>query len=228
VAGEETEAVRWAHELRFSVPEERRVETAQMEQEKAIYRDRQGALRTLYRAFRRLAPAVSEDRLQAAIEGDAVHGRIPLAFPSAEAYAEFRSGLEEIFKAEDVTDATVQVIGSAINGWRANPRKPHGAWAPGSDLDLAVFSAQALAQARRIDVPVNDAIILNNEYVILMNDPRSKRFDRNGFYDTGLGARLLDFAEGWTHRLNSEVDFKLNLRAEPFRGGVTVIRPVRS
>lgn len=193
-----------------------------MEREKARYQERRNTRDWLYRAFIRQDPNVSVRRLHWAIFGHPEsRERIPLAFTSAKLYVEFQRGLKDLFKVAGITDATVQVIGSAVNGWRTNPRKPLGAWTRESDLDLAVFSVQALEQAQQLDVRVNEGVILNNEYVILKN-----RMDgRKCFYDTPVGARLAEFAKGWSMLLSLQIDFKLNLRTERFPTGVAVVSP---
>jgi hypothetical protein len=150
---------------------------------------------------------------------------VPLSFPSRDLYGEFRGELREALMTSHVTDATVQVVGSAMYGWNANPRKPLRAWTIASDVDLAVFSAQALVQARNLGVPVNMEVILDNEYVILRNMVPGNR----GFYDTPLGENLRRLARRWNERLYPDVedaegiDFKLNLRLKPFPTAITVI-----
>jgi hypothetical protein len=116
----------------------------------------------------------------------------------------------------------VQQVGSATQGWRGNPNKALGPWRPSSDADFALFSPQALVQAREVGAPVNEKIILEGRYTVLRNG--------EGFERTSLGSALQRFSARWNEIIygNADADgfdFKLNLTTEPFGNAITVTEP---
>ena len=51
--------------------------------------------------------------------------RLPLTFPDAKTYGEFRGLLGACFHSEGITDAVVLQIGSAVNGWELQALGSH-------------------------------------------------------------------------------------------------------
>ena len=104
-------------------------------------------------------------------------------------------------------------IGSATTGWQGNPNKtPPKNWQTTSDADFAIYSPQALAQAKEAGAPPNKKVVMNGKYSIVKNG--------GGFDDTPAGERLQAFSRKWNKKLYGRedvdgVDFKLNLLDEP-------------
>src|SRR5687767_6411824 len=145
-------------------------------------------------------PGVTRERLKLAVEGGPDGQRIPLNFKDRAQFDRFQSELKDIFKSEGIDDATVNQVGSATQGFKGNPKKPapfkpdgsinpDAYWSPSSDLDFAVFSDQALAQARAAGAKVNENVIVGGKYTVLKNS--------SGVQNTGLGQKLDAFAKKW-------------------------------
>jgi hypothetical protein len=228
-AQDEVAAVRrWAEEQATSAPP---TNPADLEGERARYEARQHEVQENFQKVLagEMAPpsGVSVDRLRLAVEGDPTGQRVPLTFRNVEEFVDFQTELQAVLRAHGITDATIQQLGSATTGWRGNPNKPIAPWKPTSDVDFAIFSEQALAQAHAHGVPVNKKITQGGRFTVLKNEVPG---DGKGFYDTPLGQDLAKLARTWNMRVygdeNAEgFDFKMNLSTKPFSRAVTVARP---
>jgi len=174
---------------------------------------------------------VSKERLELAVMGDPRTGeRVPLTYgadpaEAAQLFHEFRDELQAVFDSEGITDAVVVQLGSGTSGWSTAPGKTGKAWTPASDVDFAIFSDQALEQARLLDVPINPKNQLGGKYTTLKNDAGAR-----GFYETPLGRKLDGLARRWNERVYGQAsakegfDFKLNLGDQPFTSAVPVVQ----
>ncbi len=194
---------------------------------------------------------VIAERLKLAVEGGDDGVRVPLTYKGAngdvndvagarQQFDEFSGGIGKIMEDNGLTDATVQQLGSGTTGWKNNPMKyinylsdgepgtswfDAGAWTPGSDTDLSVFSAQGVDMAKASGVPTNDA------YGIFKT---GKPGEAPGFSNTDVGKSLYDYGQAWDSKLYSPdalsaaggeglVDSKLNIGTQPFEPGPEVV-----
>jgi len=218
----------WADRLRQSTPESAR-DPATITKEKAAYEERRAQIEQLYEDVMsgKTEPprGVTREQLRLAVEGDAEGTRVPLTFGGDVAlFKQFQVELSKALADGGVSDATVQQVGSATLGWKGNPKKDLGPWRPESDADCAVFSVQALGQARAIGAPVNKGVVMSGEYSVLKNDPAV-----DGFYKTKVGEQLQALARRWNTIIYGSADadgfdFKLNLGTEPFASAITLVK----
>jgi hypothetical protein len=230
------EAKVWADRLKPGTPEMR--DPTKLAAADAAYEKRRKEIKKLYDDVMsgkiEPPPGITRERLKLAVEGDPKTGeRIPLTFPDAQTFHEFKAELQAALLRGGVTDATVQQVGSATLGWKGNPNKELGPWKPTSDADCAVFSVQALEQARAINAPVNKgkpgqpdtAPQLGGNYTVFKSGA-----DVGGFYATPVGKELEALAKRWNTRLYGSAtadgfDFKLNLDTKPFSSAITLTSP---
>ncbi len=181
-----------------------------------------------------LPKGVSHERLLLAVKGDPVTGeRVPLTYgadieSARREFAEFRAEVAAAFQAEGITDAVVVQLGSGTTGWSSAPDKVGKPWSTTSDVDFAIFSDQALAQAFRVGGgPINIKNKQGDRYTTLKNGPED---GIPGFYFTPLGRRLEAIAKKWNLRKYGDpeadgFDFKLNLASDrPFKSAVSVVQ----
>lgn len=211
-------AVEWAAEIAESAPE---VDPGKLEAQRNAIDTRVELVEDNYhRAMSGEDPLpehITKERLKLAHDGDDNGVRVPLNWESAEQFEEFKKELVEELAAAGVTDAQVVQIGSATTGWQGNPHKiPPKHWQTTSDADFAIYSPQAMAQAKAIGAPPNKKVVMNGKYSIVKNGTA----EGNGFNDTPAGQRLEAFSRRWNKKLYGQedvdgVDFKLNLLDEP-------------
>src|SRR5690606_35873875 len=121
-------------------------------------------------------PGVTRERLRLAVEGDPATGeRVPLTYASIDQFHQFQAELRAVLESEGITDATVVQLGSGTTGWSTAPGKTGKPWSPKSDVDFAIFSNQALAQAMAVDAPVNPKNKQNGRYTTLKNSPADRK-----------------------------------------------------
>ncbi|AUX27742.1 uncharacterized protein SOCEGT47_083400 [Sorangium cellulosum] len=173
-------------------------------------------------------PNTTPERLRMAVEGDADGQRVPLTYRDRAQFDRLQSDVRRVFESEGITDATVQQLGSATNGFKGNPDKPFGVWSPKSDTDFAIFSDQALVQAQQAGAPYNAryGIFKNGEAPSALNPE-----GRPGLSNTSLGSKLNALAERWNVEIygepnpsNGGFDFKLNGAREPSGDFPTIYR----
>ena len=225
----------WADELADSNPT--KMSPEEIKADTAAYGERKATVDRMYEeamAGERPTPSgVSKERLQLAVKGDPRTGeRIPLTYGSDPVEAkrlfdQFRGELQEVFNSEGVTDAVVVQLGSGSTGWSSAPGKTGKAWTPTSDVDFAIFSDQALAQAKSVNAPVNPKNQQSGKYTTIWNEPKT---GAPGFHATALGEKLAKLSIRWNKIVFGDADaegfdFKLNLGSEPFVFAVPVIRP---
>jgi len=218
----------WADQAADAAP---KPTAEQLQLEKHKYEARQTEVRSNYeKAMSGIIepPAgVSKERLRLAVEGDPLTGqRVPLTFKDAAQLSEFQADLTSVLSAQGIDDATIQQLGSGTTGWRGNPNKEIAAWKPTSDTDFAIFSDQALTQAREHGVPVNQKITQGGRYTVLKNDV----LGGDGFYDTPVGKELEALARKWNKIIYGDedaegFDFKMNLSNKPFGRAATIVAP---
>lgn len=223
----EEEVRAWADALAESNPERMSPEEAKADLE--AFKARRAQVKAMYDQVMRgelePPPGVTRERLRLAVEGDPATGeRVPLTYASIDQFHQFQAELRAVLESEGITDATVVQLGSGTTGWSTAPGKTGKPWSPKSDVDFAIFSNQALAQAMAVDAPVNPKNKQNGRYTTLKNSPA----DRKGFYDTPLGKKLEALAQRWNEIVygdpNAEgFDFKLNLGETPFESAVPII-----
>lgn len=125
--------------------------------------------------------------------------RLPLTFPDFPTYCEFQTELSAVFTSEGITDAAVRQIGAATTGWETDPNKPLAPWTTRMPAEFVVFSLQSLAQAMDLDVPVDETVVWQGRYVLLLSEAAG----RLAFYDTSVGRKLAVLASRWSERLRS-------------------------
>ena len=98
-------------------------------------------------------------------------------------------------------------------------------WSPQSDVDFAIFSDEALDQAKKQGAGINPKNTQAGKYTTIKNEvPGGK-----GFHDTSLGKKLFDLERNWNEKIYGDryidgFDFKLNLHTDkPFTSAVPVI-----
>ncbi|KYF92839.1 hypothetical protein BE17_26580, partial [Sorangium cellulosum] len=173
-------------------------------------------------------PNTTPERLKLAVEGDTDGQRVPLTYKDRAQFDRLQSDIRNVFESEGVTDATVQQLGSATDGFKGNPDKPFGFWSPKSDTDFAIHSDQALVQAQQAGAPYNAkyGIFKNGEAPSALN-PEGKP----GLANTSLGSKLNALAERWNVEIygepnpsNGGFDFKLNGARDPNPSFPTIYR----
>ncbi|AUX49055.1 uncharacterized protein SOCE26_106000 [Sorangium cellulosum] len=164
-------------------------------------------------------PNTTPERLRMAVEGDTDGQRVPLTYKDRAQFDRLQSDIKNTFESEGITDATVQQLGSATDGFKGNPDKPFGFWSSKSDTDFAIHSDQALVQAQQAGAPYNAkyGIFKNGEAPSAVN-PEGKP----GLSNTSLGSKLNALAEKWNVEIygepnpsNGGFDFKLNGPRDP-------------
>lgn len=237
-AEEVAAARRWGRELAESAP---KGDAAELAAEAAKYQKRQDEVRKAYEMVMKgeaePPPGVTRERLALAVEGDASGRRIPLNFKDEAQFDRFQKELGDILASEGIDDATIKQVGSATKGFKGNPKKPGpfdpdgkvnpaAYWSPSSDLDFAVFSDQALAQARAAGAKANPNVVVGGKYTVLKNG--------GGVANTPLGQKLEAFAQKWNREFYGDaatrpgfegIDFKVNLVNEPFPNAPTIVAP---
>jgi hypothetical protein len=196
--------------------------------------DRDAAIKSKYDAImsgkEEPPPGITRYRLKLAIDGIPGTGeRIPLTFRTLSEYRSFQAELRGIFEQEGITDATVRQRGSGTKGFKTNPKKSLLPWTPKADVDYAVFSEQALAQAAKHGATMpNPNAIYDGKFVMLKNSVKGGA----GFYDTPLGAKLDALALEWNKRIygtanppSGGIDFKLNFDVNLIKDGIDVLTP---
>ncbi|HYL93988.1 MAG TPA: hypothetical protein VEW69_12630, partial [Alphaproteobacteria bacterium] len=176
--------------------------------------------------------SVDRARLKLVVEGDTDGLRVPLPFHDRAQFQRFVSDLDETLLSEGISDATVMQIGPGTTGWSGNAQRyldytgrggtekgwfEYGAWKPGSDTDLVIFSDYALVQAMQV-MEHNPQIdpqfrVFNNGEAPTQADKKG----RPGFAHAPLGAKLLQLALRWNQEVYGTVnpaaggfDFRLN------------------
>jgi len=167
--------------------------------------------------------------------------RIPLAFndgPPGYAvnqalFFEFQHDLLAALKEGGITDAVVQQVGSATQGWKGNPSKPLNPWEPLSDVDLAFFSEEALLQVKELGTPYNPKIIIDGQAVVFKNKAVGADGVDVGFYQTKVGKLLDTLSVKWTKKIYEnfdgwagnldDFDFKLNVSPTPFPTASSIV-----
>jgi hypothetical protein len=136
------------------------------------YASRKKKVNDLYEAAMKnpdvLPKGITTDQLRLAVKGDPVTGqRVPPNFSvkngklstdinqAKKQFADFQADLKKIFDEEGITDAKVVQLGSGTSGWSTAPGKIGKPWSPKSDVDFAIFSDEALAQAKRQGAGIN-------------------------------------------------------------------------
>jgi hypothetical protein len=217
----------WADALANSNPNKMTPEQRAAELE--AFKGRRAQVKAMYdrvmRGEMEPPPGVTRERLRLAVEGDPQTGeRVPLTYGSVEQFHEFKAEVKAIFESEGITDATVVQLGSGTTGWSSAPGKTGKPWSTKSDVDFAIFSEQALAQAMQVDAPVNPKNQQDGLYTTLKNKP----IDKKGFYDTSLGKKLKVLSDKWNEKIFGDkdaegFDFKLNLGTKAFDSAVPIL-----
>ncbi|MGZ4828259.1 MAG: hypothetical protein ACXV5J_04935 [Candidatus Angelobacter sp.] len=175
---------------------------------------------------------MDRERLKLAVEGDADGLRVPLPFFDRAQFQRFVADLEETLLSEGISDAAVMQIGPGTTGWSGNARRylefterggtdkgwfEYGAWKPGSDTDLVIFSDYALVQAMAVmehnpQIDATHRVFNNGEAPTQAN-----KAGKPGFSNAPLGAKLLQLALRWNQEVYGTpnppaggFDFKLN------------------
>lgn len=222
----------WADSLANSNPNKMTPEQRAAELE--AFKGRRAQVKAMYDRVMRgeMEPpqGVTRERLRLAIEGDPETGeRVPLTYGSVEQFHEFKAEVKAIFESEGITDATVVQLGSGTTGWSSAPGKTGKPWSTKSDVDFAIFSEQALAQAMQVDAPVNPKNQQDGLYTTLKNKPIDETgIDKKGFYDTSLGKKLKALSRRWNEKIFGDqdaegFDFKLNLGTKAFDSAVPIL-----
>ncbi|WP_437484838.1 PAAR domain-containing protein [Sorangium sp. So ce1014] len=173
-------------------------------------------------------PNTTPERLKMAVEGAGDGQRVPLTYKDRAQFDRLQGEIKNTFESEGITDATVQQLGSATDGFKGNPEKPFGFWSSKSDTDFAIHSDQALVQAQQAGAPYNTryGIFKNGEAPSALNPE-----GRPGLANTSLGSKLNALAERWNVEIygepnpsNGGFDFKLNGAQEPNGSFPTIYR----
>jgi hypothetical protein len=206
------------------------------------YASRKKKVNDLYEAAMKnpdvLPKGITTDQLRLAVKGDPVTGqRVPPNFSvkngklstdinqAKKQFADFQADLKKIFDEEGITDAKVVQLGSGTSGWSTAPGKTGKPWSPKSDVDFAIFSDEALAQAKRQGAGINPKNMQAGKYTTIKN----KNPGGTGFHKTSLGKKLRKLELKWNEKIYGDTDvdgfdFKLNLQTDkPFKSAVPVI-----
>ncbi len=178
-----------------------------------------------------LAP-FSSQKLELALNGTEILGRIPLTFSCREngilRWNEFCKDVKLVFAGSKYDDVTVQILGSGVHGFSRNPKKEPKNWSHNSDGDLAIFSKKLSLDCADQKVQVNHIIKLNGKYTCYKNEKDQLR-EGLGFHDTDIGKKLSDLEEKWSTELygkerasGTDLDFKVNINPSPFSDAITV------
>ena len=239
------DARKWADDLAGSNP--KRMTDEEIASELAGFVERRRDVESRFEAAKadpgnpqKLPPGVSFEQLELAVKGDSATGqRVPLNFSvesgtlvpdvatAKKNFAEFQDDVRAVFERHGIDDAVVVQLGSGTTGWSTSPKKKGKSWSPQSDVDFAIFSDQALVQARKIGAPINPDNSAGGRYTTLKNNVDGG----GGFYDTPLGRDLKELSRKWDRRIYGEdavadgFDFKLNLDSDkPFKTAVPVLQ----
>ncbi|MBA3462162.1 MAG: hypothetical protein H0T46_19535, partial [Deltaproteobacteria bacterium] len=240
-AGTDAAAIKqWAHELANSTPESEKMTPEQAKADTDEYLKRKQEVDELYEgAMNGTVPmpaGVSKERLRLAVKGDPETGeRVPLSYGADAEKAtnllhQFEAELKAVFDSENITDVVVVQVGSGTTGWSNAPGKTGKPFSNKSDVDFAIFSDQALEQAMKQNVPINDKNKVSGKYTTLANNPDAKKGRLTGLHETSLGAKLKKLSRRWNQIVFNDptfdgFDLKLNLDTEkPFRSAVPVVQ----
>jgi hypothetical protein len=161
---------------------------------------------------------VTMERFKRMREGDPALGgeRLPLAFPSAEVYAQFKQEFAALIAKTKVEgkpiSAQAQNIGSSAGFYSGNPDKPSGHHFSGaSDVDIDLFSPELVEHMLNQKTALNPKSTVRGEKTIFRNVLGDG--EGSGFFQQFSDFR--EFAVTWQGKLGREVNIKLKAELTP-------------